>query len=241
MTENLDYFLTILLQGVASTVGVALPGIALCTPVAFIAGMALIHRSRAVRFAARCYVEFWRGTSEVVQLFWIYFALPVLIGLQLVPLWAGVLVVGLNASAYGAEVVRGAMLSVNRAQYEACLALNLPRFQRTFRVILPQAIPEMIPPFTNLYIGLLKGTALVSLIGVQDITFQGSQILGTSYPGQTPAIYLLMLVLYFGLASVIIVGMRALERVVAKSLGVPIKHSRARGARRALAVSGEGQ
>src|SRR5207248_3058761 len=82
------------------------------------AGLALLSPSRLVRGVARVYVEVFRGTSEVVQLFWLFFVLPVLVGLQLVPMFAGILVLGLNHGAYGAEIVRGAVRSVPRTQYE---------------------------------------------------------------------------------------------------------------------------
>ena len=78
----------------------------------FVVGLAGTNRSLIVRIIVRVYVEGWRGTSELVQLFWIYFVVPVLLGLQIMPLWAGVLVLGLNHGAYGAEIVRGAVRSV---------------------------------------------------------------------------------------------------------------------------------
>jgi len=110
---------SVLLQGVPPTVIATVGGIALTIAASFVAGLALLSRRRWVRVLSRIYVEGFRGTSEVVQLFWIYFVLPLLVGVQLVPLFAGLLVLGLNHGAYGAEVVRGAVRSVPRAQYEA--------------------------------------------------------------------------------------------------------------------------
>ena len=98
----------------------------------------------------------YKKPSEVVQLFWIFFALPLLTGVHLVPLWAGIIVTGLNGGAYGAEIVRGAVQSVPRAQYEGATALSFTPAQRMWRVILPQAFIEMLPPFNNLFIQLLK-------------------------------------------------------------------------------------
>src|SRR5437764_13501508 len=175
MFDNFGFFLTTLLKGVPATVTATVGGIALTTVLAFVAGLMMLSPSRLVRVIARIYVEAWRGTSEVVQLFWIYFALPLLVGFQLVPLWAGILVLGLNHGAYGAEIVRGAVRSVPREQYEGAVALNFTPTQRMRRVILPQAMVEMIPPFNNLFIQLLKGSALISLITVQDITYQGHE------------------------------------------------------------------
>ena len=110
-------------------------GIVIATVLSFAFGLAMLSRWRAVRALARVYVEIWRGTSEVVQLMWIYFVLPVLVGYQIVPLAAGIAVLGLNFGAYGAEIVRGAVQSVPRAQYEGAVALSLTPRQRMLRVI----------------------------------------------------------------------------------------------------------
>ncbi|MGH3629070.1 MAG: ectoine/hydroxyectoine ABC transporter permease subunit EhuC [Sciscionella sp.] len=219
MFANFSHFLKVLLQGAVPTVELTVLGIALCTAISFVVGLALLHKSIVVRFIARVYVEGWRGTSEVVQLFWIYFVVPILVGIQLVPLWAGVIVLGLNMGAYGAEFVRGAVQSVPQAQYEGCIALNLPPPQRMRRVILPQAIPEMIPPFNNLYIQLLKATAIVSLINVHEITYLGSQRLVTNYGNQTLLIFMIMLVMYLILSVCITVIMRSLERMAGRMVG----------------------
>jgi polar amino acid transport system permease protein len=117
MFENLARIVPVLLQGLAPTVIATVGGIVLTIVLSFPAGLALLSGNRLVRIVTRVYVEGFRGTSEVVQLFWIYFVLPLLVGIQLVPLFAGVLVLGLNHGAYGAEIVRGAVQSVPRAQY----------------------------------------------------------------------------------------------------------------------------
>ncbi len=110
-----------------------------------------------------------------MQLFWIFFVLPVLVGFQFVPLVAGVAVLGLNHGAYGAEIVRGAVQSVPKAQYEGAIALSLSPAQRMRRVILPQAVVEMLPPFNNLFIQLLKCTAILSFIVVPEMTRQAAR------------------------------------------------------------------
>lgn len=120
-------------------------GSALALVVAFVAGLGRISRHAAVRWLATAYIEFFRGTSIFVQLFWIYFVLP-MTGAELTPMQAGVMALGLNVGAYGAEVVRGAILAVPRDQHEACVAVNLTRFQRMRHIILPQALPLMLRP-----------------------------------------------------------------------------------------------
>lgn len=217
--DNLPRIVTVLLEGVPETVTAAVGGIVLTILLSFVAGLALLAPSRAVRGVSRVYVELFRGTSEVVQLFWIYFVLPILIGFQLVPLFAGVLVLGLNHGAYGAEIVRGAVQSVPRAQYEGAVALSLSPAQRMRRVILPQAVVEMLPPFNNLFIQLLKSTAILSLITVPELTSQGVQVLVPNFGSDILGIFTGILVVYLLLAALITAAMRLAERVAARRLG----------------------
>src|SRR5688572_20904299 len=150
-------YIGLILQGALVTLELTLMGSALALVMAFIAGLGRLSRFFAVRALATTYIEFFRGTSIFVQLFWVYFVLP-FAGVTLTPMQAGVLALGLNVGAYGAEVVRGAIKSVPREQFEACIAVNLSRFQRMRHIILPQALPLMLPTFGNNAIELLKGT-----------------------------------------------------------------------------------
>ncbi len=217
--DNLPRIVSVLLQGLPATVIATVGGIVLTIVLSFAVGLALLSGSRVVRGLTRIYVEGFRGTSEVVQLFWIYFVLPVLVGFQLVPLYAGVLVLGLNHGAYGAEIVRGAVQSVPRAQYEAAIALNFSPVQRMRRVILPQAIVEMLPPLNNLFIQLLKSTAILSLITVAEVTRQGRDVLVPNFGGDIVLIFVAMLVIYLVLAMLITVVMRLVERYAAAKVG----------------------
>lgn len=221
MFENFSFFLSTLLPGVGPTVVATVGGIVLTVALSFASGLGLLSQSRVVRGISRSYVELWRGTSEVVQLFWIYYVLPVLVGLQLVPLWAGVLVLGLNHGAYGAEIVRGAVRSVPQAQFEGAIALNMAPLQRMTRVILPQAIVEMIPPFNNLFIQLLKGSALLSFIAVPELTYIATERLEVNFGNQSMLIYSILLVCYLILSLVITTGMRLAERRAAATVGRP--------------------
>ncbi len=132
------------------------------------------------------------------------------------PLQAGVRALGLNVGAYAAEVVRGAILSVGREQYEACIALNLTRWQSMRRVILPQALLVMLPTFGNNAIELLKATSVVSLISLTDMTFQANVV--RAQTGNTLVPFATILVLYFVLAMIIAFSVRALERRMARGL-----------------------
>jgi len=208
-------YIGLILQGALVTAQLTVMGTALALVMAFTAGLARLAPFAPLRWLARAYVEFFRGTSIFVQLFWVYFVLP-FAGISLSPLQAGVMALGLNVGAYGAEVVRGAVLSVPRDQYEACIAVNLSRLQRMRHVILPQALPLMLPTFGNNAIELLKGTAVVSLISLSDMTFQAQVV--RAQTGSTLIPFATILLLYFAMSLLIGAGMRWLERRLTRGL-----------------------
>lgn len=208
-------YLSLILQGALVTGQLTVMGSALALVMAFIAGLGRVSRHAALRWLATIYIEFFRGTSIFVQLFFAYFVLP-FAGLTLTPLQAGVLALGLNVGAYGAEVVRGAVLSIGKEQYEACVALNLSRGQSMRRVILPQALLVMLPTFGNNAIELLKATSVVSLISLTDMTFQANIV--RSQTGNTLVPFATILLLYFAFAMIIAFSIRALERRMARGL-----------------------
>jgi polar amino acid transport system permease protein len=227
MFENLPVIISRLSEGVPQTIIAAVGGIALTIVLSIVAGLGMLAPSRAVRTVSRVYVEVFRGTSEVVQLFWIFFVLPALVGYQIIPLGAGILVLGLNHGAYGAEIVRGAVQSVPKAQYEGSIALSLSPRDRMFRVILPQALVEMLPPFNNLFIQLLKSTALLSLVVVNEVVRQGQLVAANLGVGEKLTVFLVELVIFLVLALIITYVMRLLERRAGARLGrAPVVRAR---------------
>ncbi|NKE69256.1 ectoine/hydroxyectoine ABC transporter permease subunit EhuC [Candidatus Manganitrophus noduliformans] len=209
---ELFHFLPPLLSGLWVTIQLAFGGSILAVLAAFAVGLLRLSRKAGLRIAATAYTDFFRGTSALVQLFWVYFALPFW-GVELDAMTAGIVVLGLNHGAYGAEVVRGAVQAVPRPQYEAAAALNFTERQTLWRIILPQALPAMLPPFGNLLIELLKSTALVSMITLGDLTFQGQILRAATL--RSGEIFTLVLLLYFMLALSISFGVRRLERRLA--------------------------
>lgn len=200
-----------LLRGLATTVELTLAGSALALVVALIAGIARSSKNVLVRGITGFYVEVFRGSSILVQMFWIFFVLPLPpFNLELSALQAGILALGLNVGAYGAEVVRGAIQAIPRGQIEASIALNMTPALRMRRVIIPQALVRILPPFGNLVIELLKATSLVSLITLSDVTFQALSLRQTV--GRTTEVFSLLLVIYFLLAYPLTLGVRWLER-----------------------------
>lgn len=201
---------TWLVPGIWVTVQLTVAAAALATVIAFAVGIARTSRALWVRVLAAIYVEIFRGTSALVLMFWLFFVVPLAFRIQLVPMWAAVLALGLSYGAYGAEVVRGALAAVPDGQREAATALSFSRGQQLRRVLLPQALPEMIPPFTNLLIELLKGTALVSAVSVADISFAAQ--LCRLATGESLEVYAIVLAIYFVLAFAITRVMRVVER-----------------------------
>lgn len=207
-----------LLDGLWLTLCVFAGGVVVATVCAFLAGLGRRSRDPIVRAVSAVYIEAFRGTSALVQLFWFYFALPILLGIELDAVATGILVLGLNIGAYGAEVVRGAVESVPRGQFAAAMALNLTRGQAMRYVVLPQAVPIMLPPFGNLLIELLKSTALVSMITVTDLTRAGLFLRDDTL--RTVEIFGLLLVIYFVLSLLITTAVRRLERHMRYRLGL---------------------
>ncbi len=218
MFDNVGSIISSIAEGLSVTIWATLGGIALTVVLSFAAGLGMLARWWPVRALSRTYVEFFRGTSEVVQLFWIFFVLPLLVGFQMVPLFAGIVVLGLNHGAYGGEIVRGAIQSVPKAQLEGARALNLRPFDTLMRVVVPQAVVEMIPPFTNLFIALMKSTALLYFVSAGEITERG-ELLRPVYAQDTVVIYTVVLLFYLLLAVAITLVMRWLERLGARALG----------------------
>jgi polar amino acid transport system permease protein len=205
-----------LLEGLWVTVYMTVLSAALAAAIAFVLGLLARMHHLAPRTFARVVIEFFRGTSLLVQLFWLFYALP-LLGYQLDPVECGVVAFGLNFGAYGAEVVRGSINAVPRAQWEGAIALSLSPFQRMRRVILPQAFPLMIPPFGNLLIQLIKSTPLLFLVTLVDLTSVAN--LYRDSVGNEAFIFGLLLVVYFLLAYASTLFMHFLEARAKARLG----------------------
>jgi polar amino acid transport system permease protein len=201
----------VLMRGLPTTVSLLLTATALAFTVAFIAGISRVSKYKFVRIGTMIYVEFFRGTSLLIQLFWLFFVLPEAFGIRLDPFVAGVITLGLNYGAYGSEIVRSAILSVPKGQTEAGIALNMTRTQQMFRIILPQAFRTMIPGLTNNSIELLKGTSLVALITLQDMMYWGQNLRGADYSSALP-VFAILLVMYFLIALPLILLSKYFEK-----------------------------
>jgi polar amino acid transport system permease protein len=205
-------------EGILVTLQLTIAGAVLALIIAFILGLGSRARTRWARVPSRVVVEFFRGTSLVVQIFWLYYVLPLPpFYVELDPLACGVIALGLNYGAYAAEVVRGSINSVPTGQWEAATALDLGGVHRLRRVILPQAWPLMMPMFTNLLIQLVKGSALAAYITLHDLNF----FIGELRKGTTDTVfaYTVGLLLYFAFAYALTLLMNALEARAKNKVG----------------------
>lgn len=213
--ESYALFVPGLLEGAALTLKIAVLGSVLALIAAIVAALCKMYGARPLRWLANLYIEIFRGTSALVQLFWLFFVLPQF-GIMLEAFTVAVVGLGLNVGAYGAEVVRGAISAVPRGQWEAATALNMSQAQMLRRIILPQAFVAMIPPWGNLFIELLKSTALVSLITLGDLAFRAQQMNQTTM--KTIPIFTLVLLIYLAMSLCFTIVMRLLEKRAARGL-----------------------
>ena len=204
-------YLPMILQGAGVTMTITLASIVVGALLAFAFGILRVEGGPVLSTIALCYTEVFRGTSLLVQLFWFYYALP-LVGLSFEPVTTGILVLAAHVGGYGAEIVRGALSSVSTQQLEAARALNFDRFQTLFRVSLPQAVVEMMPAFGNLAIETLKLSSLVSLISIADLTFTAQSIRNLTL--DSASIYSITLLCYLAMSLVLMIAIRIIEHVV---------------------------
>lgn len=208
-SEFISYATPLLWHGLQITLLLTVLGTIVAMLAAFVAGLGRLSDHWPIRLLAVGFIELFRGSSLVVQLFFLFYALPAF-GVELSPLLAGVLALGLNEGAYAAEIVRGAIVGRTTGQNEACIALNMGKTLRMRRVLIPQSIPAMLPPFGNVMIDLAKNSSLVSFITVKDLTTEAGFV--RNDVGQTTTVYLILLVLYFALSQLISLLSKWLER-----------------------------
>lgn len=208
----------VLAQGIKVTLLVLVLSAILSYFIAIFAGLCRVSRFWIVRTFTTVYVEIFRGTSLIVQLFWLYYALPIIFDINIGSnLLAGVLAISLNYGSYMSEVVRGSINSVDKGQTEAAVALNMTSFQRMRLVIFPQAFRMMLPEFGNYLIQILKATSLVSLIGMHDILYFGQRF-SSSNISLSATVYICLLLFYFIIAIPLILLTRKAESMSKKGV-----------------------
>ena len=171
----------LLLIGAGVTIQITVLSTAIGFVIGLIVGVARISNLRVLRMLAEVYVEFFRGTPLLVQIFLFYFALPVITGQRIDPFIAAISACGINSGAYVAEIFRAGIQSVDDGQMEAGRSLGMTCLQTMRYIIVPQAFKRVIPPLGNEFIAMLKDSSLVSVIGFEELTRRGQLIIAKTY------------------------------------------------------------
>jgi glutamine transport system permease protein len=199
-----------LLKGARLTVLITVAGLLGGTLLGLLFGLMRAYGGRFVSSIGFAYVGLVRGTPIVVQVMFIYFALPGLLGVRVDPMTAAIASIIINSGAYIAEIVRGAFLSVPRGLSEAGLAMGLPRWRVLAFVVGPVAFRRMTPALGNQFIVSLKDTSLFIVIGVGELTRQGQEIMAANF--RAIEIWTAVAVIYLMLIGVLTLGLRTVER-----------------------------
>ncbi|MBF0672327.1 MAG: amino acid ABC transporter permease [Salinibacterium sp.] len=202
-------FLPLLEGAVRGTIPLALISFALGLVIALGIALMRLSKVRVVSALARGYVSIIRGTPLLVQLFVIFYGLPS-IGVLVDPWPSAIVAFSLNVGGYAAEVIRAAILSVPRGQWEAAYTIRMSPAQTMSRVILPQAARVSVPPLSNTFISLVKDTSLASLILVTEMFRQAQEI--AAFSREFMVIYIEAAVIYWVICVVLSAGQTALER-----------------------------
>lgn len=202
--------LAFLLSGLGYTVSLALAAMAISVTLGLAVALPGLGRSGWGRAFNRAYVELIRAVPLLVLLLWVYYGLPVVLGLRLDAFAAGVIALALSDSAFEAEVFRAGIQSVGRGQHEAADALGLSAYDKMRYVILPQAIRRILPPLGNQLVYVLKMSSLVSVIGLAELTRKANELVVSQY--RPLEIYSFLVLEYLALILVVSWAVRRLER-----------------------------
>jgi polar amino acid transport system permease protein len=207
-------YLPLFWSGVLVTLSYTFASIFLGLIVGLFVGLGRLSKSKLLNLPLIAYIEAFRCTPLLVQLVWFYYALPVLLGIQIPAVAAAVMTLSAYTGAFYAEIFRGGIISIERGQWDAAHALGLGRWHVMRRVILPQAVRRMIPPFVNQSITQLKNTSLVSTIAVPDLLYNGTLITADTY--RPLEVYTVVALVYFALLFPSTLLAQAYERSLAK-------------------------
>lgn len=184
MNLNVDLMinsLPLLIAGAGITIQITAISVGLGLIIGMFVGIARISNVKLLRWLAAIYIDFLRGTPLLVQIFLIYFALPVLLGQRVDPFIAAITACGINSGAYIAEIFRAGIQAIDEGQMEAGRSLGMTWVQTMRYIIVPQAFKNIVPPLGNEFIALLKDSSLVSVIGFEELTRRGQLIIARTY------------------------------------------------------------
>lgn len=178
-------------------------------------GLMKVSRNKVLQSLSNAYIWIIRGTPLLVQIYFIYFGIPMATGMKLTEWQAGVITMSLNAGAYIAEIVRGGIESIDPGQMEAARSLGLPYNKSMMKVVLPQALRTMLPSLINQFIITLKDTSLLSVIGVRELTMNGKII--TANNMETIRMWSIVAIYYLVVISILTLIANKVEEKVSKS------------------------
>jgi polar amino acid transport system permease protein len=204
----------LILWGLGVTVAYTIGSIAIGMVIGLVTGLLRLSRNKLLTLPLVAYVEVFRCTPLLVQIIWFYYALPVVLGIDIPATVAATTVLSLYTGAFYAEIVRGGVQSMERGQWDAARAIGLRHLQALRLVILPQAFRRMIPPFMNQSIIQLKNTSLVSTIAVADLLYQGQMITAATY--RPLEVYTMVAALYFAVLFPLTLAAQYVERRLAR-------------------------
>jgi polar amino acid transport system permease protein len=205
----------LLLLGLFNTLKITGLALVFGVPLGLLLALLRLYGNLAVRLPVGFIIEFLRTTPPIAQLFWFFFALPILIGVEINPFEASVLTFSLQSSAFFAEVFRGGIQSIDSGQWEASKALGMQRNETLRRIILPQAVKRMIPAFLERAIELMKTTTLVSTISYADLLYQTNNIAQSTY--RTIEVFTIAAAMYFVVIFACSLAVRRLEIRLART------------------------
>ncbi|HAE30086.1 MAG TPA: ABC transporter permease [Flavobacteriales bacterium] len=205
----------LLILGLVNTLKVTGLALLFGVPLGLFLALLRLFGSWPIKVPVGFLIEFLRSTPPIAQLFWFFFAMPILIGVEIDPFGASVLTFSLQSSAFFAEVFRGGIISIDRGQWEAAKAIGMDRNSSIKRIILPQAVKRMIPAFLERAIELMKTTTLVSTISYADLLYQANSIAQSTY--RSLEVFSIAAGLYFVVIFACSIGVRNIERYLART------------------------
>ncbi|NKE89175.1 amino acid ABC transporter permease [Rhizobium phaseoli] len=211
-------FESALLLGLWMTIKLTIICVVLGCSLGFLVGLARASRNLALRAIASTYVEFFRGTPVLIQLFWIFFCLPLLLGVELSNLASGVITLTLYMGAITSETFRASLKSIGREQLDACVALGLPQRVQVVNVVLPQAVLRAVPTLLSNCVSLFKESALVSAVGMADLMFVGQNI--SNNTARPVEVLTVVALIYFVIAFPLTRAVSLIEGRILKKLAI---------------------
>ena len=211
-------FQNALILGLWTTIQLTVVCIVLGCALGFLVGLARSSRSAILRAISGLYVEFFRGTPVLIQLFWIFFCLPLILGVELPNFVSGVIALTLYMGAITSETFRASLKSVGREQLDACVALGLPRRVQVTSVIRPQAVLRAVPTLLSNCVSLFKESALVSAVGIADLMFIGQNI--SNNTAKPVEVLTVVALIYFVIAFPIARAVTLVERRILTRLAI---------------------